>query len=124
MNQTVRLSNGADIEIDSKPFASGGEADIHEIVSPGHYAGQVLKIFKTDKRTGPKEAKLKYLTENKPNLVSVNGHHSVIWPLHIAYVAGKFVGYSMPKANGIKLECLCTPKMPPNLAGEWNKFAF
>lgn len=124
MNQKVKLSNDTIIEIESSPFASGGEADIYEILSPSNYIKQVLKIYKTDKRTKSKEDKLNFLIANKPSLIPVNDHHSVIWPTHTGYVSNKFVGYTMPKAMGIKLELLCHPKLPKSLSKEWDKFAF
>lgn len=124
MMQKVKLSNDTIIEIDSIPFASGGEADVYDILSPSNYSKQVLKIYKTDKRTKSKENKLNFLIGNKPNLIPLNDHHSVIWPIHIAFISNKFVGYTMPKASGIKLELLCHPKLPKNLSKEWDKFSF
>jgi hypothetical protein len=124
MKQKVKLSNDTVIEIDNTPFAGGGEADVYEISSPINYTKQVLKIYKTEKRTKSKENKINFLITNKPNLVPLNDHHSVIWPIHLAYISNKFVGYTMPKASGIKLELLCHPKIPKNLSKEWDKFSF
>lgn len=124
MKQKVRLSNDTIIEIENTPFASGGEADVYEILSPINYTKQVLKIYKTEKRTKSKEDKINFLVANKPNLVPLNDHHSVIWPIHLAHISNKFVGYTMPKASGIKLELLCHPKLPKNLPKEWEKFSF
>jgi len=124
MKQKVKLSNDVIIEIENNPLASGGEADIYEILTPSNYSQQVLKIYKVEKRTKLKEDKLNYLIGNKPNLNDVNGHHSVIWPIHMAFISNKFVGYTMPKASGIKLELLCHPKLPKNLHKEWDKFSF
>lgn len=124
MKQKVKLSNDTVIEIENTPFASGGEADVYEISSPINYTKQVLKIYKTEKRTKSKEDKINFLIANKPNLVPLNDHHSVIWPIHLAYISNKFVGYTMPKASGIKLELLCHPKIPKNLSKEWDKFSF
>ena len=124
MKQKVKLSNDTVIEIENAPFACGGEADVYEISSPINYTKQVLKIYKTEKRTKSKEDKINFLIENKPNLVPFNDHHSVIWPIHLAYISNKFVGYTMPKASGIKLELLCHPKLPKNLSKEWDKFSF
>ena len=124
MRQKVKLSNDTIIEIDNKPLASGGEADVYEIFSPSNYTKQVLKIYKSEKRTKSKEEKIIFLIANKPNLVPFNEHHSVIWPIHIAYIANKFAGYTMPMASGIKLELLCHPKLPKILSKEWDKFSF
>lgn len=124
MRQKIKLSNDTIIEIGNTPFASGGEADVFEILSPPNYSKQVLKIYKPDKRTKQKEEKLNFLINNKPNLIPLNDHHSVIWPIHLAYNSNKFVGYTMPKASGIKLELLCHPKLPKNLTKEWDKFLF
>jgi hypothetical protein len=124
MRQKVKLSNDTIIEVGNTPFASGGEADVFEILSPTNYAKQILKIYKPDKRTKQKEDKLNFLINNKPNLIPVNDHHSVIWPIHLAYISNKFVGYTMPKASGIKLELLCHPKLPKTLSKEWEKFSF
>lgn len=124
MRQKVKLSNDTIIEIENSPFANGGEADVYEILSPRNYSKQVLKIYKVDRRTKSKEDKLNFLIANKPDLIPFKDHHSVIWPIHIAYISNKFVGYTMPKASGIKLEFLCHPKLPKNLSKEWNKFSF
>lgn len=124
MRQKIKLSNGILVEIGNKPFASGGEADIYEVLSPTSYSGLVLKIYKVNKRTKQKEDKIKFLIGNKPNLTPLNGHHSVIWPIHLAYMSEKFIGYTMPKASGIKLELLCHRKLPENLPKEWEKFSF
>ena len=124
MSQKVKLSNDTIIEISNSPFASGGEADVYEILSPSNYTKQVLKIYKTDKRTKLKEDKIKFLVNNKPSLIPSNDHHSVIWPIHLAYRSNEFVGYTMPKASGIKLELLCHPKLPKSLSKEWDKFSF
>ena len=91
MKQKVKLSNDTVIEIENSPFASGGEADVYEITSPTNYTKQVLKIYKTEKRTKSKEDKINFLIANKPNLVPLNDHHSVIWPIHTAYISNKFV---------------------------------
>jgi DNA-binding helix-hairpin-helix protein with protein kinase domain len=124
MRRKIKLSNDTIIEVGGTPFASGGEADVFEILSPPNYSRQVLKIYKPDKRTKQKEEKLNFLINNKPNLIPLNDHHSVIWPIHLAYNSNKFVGYTMPKASGIKLELLCHPKLPKNLTKEWDKFSF
>lgn len=124
MRQKIKLSNDTIIEVGDTPFASGGEADVFEILSPTNYSKQVLKIYKPDKRTKQKEEKLDFLINNKPNLIPLNDHHSVIWPIHLAYNSSKFVGYTMPKASGIKLELLCHPKLPKTLTKEWDKFSF
>lgn len=124
MRQKVKLSNDTIIEVGNTPFASGGEADVFEILSPTNYTKQILKIYKPDKRTKQKEDKLNFLINNKPNLIPVNDHHSVIWPIHLAYISNKFIGYTMPKASGIKLELLCHPKLPKTLSKEWDKFSF
>jgi DNA-binding helix-hairpin-helix protein with protein kinase domain len=124
MNRKITLSNGVNVEFAKTPFASGGEADVYDITSPPNYSHQVLKIYKQDKRTKYKEEKLNFLIKNKPNLSSHNGHHSVVWPIHVAYQNNSFLGYTMPKATGIKLELLCHPKLPKSLPPDWNKFSF
>jgi DNA-binding helix-hairpin-helix protein with protein kinase domain len=124
MKQKVRLSNDTIIEVANTPFASGGEGDVYEILSPINYTKQVLKIYKTEKRTKSREGKINFLIANKPNLVPLNDHHSVIWPIHLAHISNNFVGYTMPKASGIKLELLCHPKLPKNLPKEWERLSF
>jgi hypothetical protein len=124
MHPKITLSNGVNVELEKTPFASGGEADVYRIISPSNYSHQVLKIYKQDKRTKHKEEKLNFLIKNKPNLSSNNGHHSVVWPIHVAYQNNSFLGYTMPKATGIKLELLCHPKLPKSLSPDWDKFSF
>lgn len=124
MSQRFKLSNGAEIEAADQPFARGGEAEIYEILAPGNYTQQVLKVYNAEKRNKAKEEKLRYLIGHKPNFSDANGHHSVIWPLHLASKGGQFVGYTMHKATGEKLELLCHAKLPKNLEKTWGKFAF
>ena len=124
MSQKFKLSNGVSIDVEDSPFASGGEGDIFKIISPISYANQVLKIYKSDKRTKSKEDKIKFLANNKPNITDINGHYSVIWPVHVAYSNSKFIGFTMHEASGEKLELLCHLKKPKLLNKDWDKFSF
>jgi DNA-binding helix-hairpin-helix protein with protein kinase domain len=124
MKITYKLSNDSTIQVENTAFASGGEADVYEILSPSSYRQQVLKLYKPDKASKSKEDKLKFLIANKPSTTEVDGHNSVIWPIHLAFYEGKFVGYTMPKATGVKLELLCHPKLPRGISSDFDKFSF
>lgn len=122
MHKEVTFKNGTKLYIESKPFASGGEGDLHRIIAPINFQSQVVKIYKIEKRTKQREEKLDYLIRRKPDLPNTDKHTSVVWINQIIYENGKFCGFSMNLVNGIKLEMLCSEKLPKNLSSTWKKF--
>jgi len=124
MSKLVQLKNGLSIQLESTPFASGGEGDLFKIISPFNFNNQVVKIYKSEKRTKEREAKIEFLISNPPNLQVQDGHHTVIWMSQIVYENGKFIGFVMPIGKGKELEFLCHEKKPKSLTAEWDKFNF
>ena len=122
MPSTVQLKNGTNLQLESKSFASGGEGDLYKIVSPSSFQNQVVKIYKTEKRTKDREDKIQYLASNPPNIEIHDGHHSVIWVNQVVYDNDKFCGFTMPIAKGEKLELLCHSFLPKTLSSEWKIF--
>ena len=124
MPKQVQIKNGPVLTIGDAPFASGGEGDLYKIISPADFARFVVKIYKPDKQSVDREKKIDFLTNNSPNSYSSTEHQSVIWADKIVYQGQKFVGFTMPFAQGIKLEKLCLFKLPNDLGTEWKKFDF
>jgi len=124
MRKRYNLSDQSSIEVDLKPIASGGEADIYAILSPPRYANHVVKLYRKGKASEEKEKKLAYMVQHRPHFSTSEGHHSVVWPSALAYDSQGFVGYIMPKATGIKLELLCHPNLPKTINKEWDKLSF
>lgn len=121
----LQLQNGENIELATKAFASGGEGDLYHILRPAKYRKSVVKYYKTAFQTFNRSQKIDYLLQHKPNLQAYKGHHSLIWVEQKVFnQSGKFVGFMMPMAEGISLEKLCHPKLPPNLPSVWQKFDF
>jgi DNA-binding helix-hairpin-helix protein with protein kinase domain len=122
----LTLSNGSQIQLSVKPLGRGGEGEVFEIKYPKHHINNVAKIFHDAKRTPERERKLKYLINNPPQ-IEENGHTFLIWPLDILYDDDKFIGFIMPRAEGIELELLCDDDFlnyPEYQGSAWEKFAF
>lgn len=124
MSRTITLKSGIALNVELRPFASGGEGDLFKITSPQGFKNRVLKVYRPEKRTKERQAKIEYLKNNTPNIQSKEGHNSIIWIEDIAYENGNFIGFTMHMAVGIKLELLCHKKLPPQLTSEWKKFDF
>ncbi|MCP4438532.1 MAG: serine/threonine protein kinase [Aureispira sp.] len=113
------------ILVEDKPFASGGEGGLHEILEPARLMTYVAKIFHANKRDKEKEKKIKYLIANPPSFEYSPEHQPIIWVEKALYdEKGEFIGFIMPRAHGEKLEILCSPKLPKSLGGEWNRLRF
>ncbi len=120
----LTLSDGSQIQLSDKPLGKGGEGEVYEIKSPSHYTNHVAKKYKNP--TPEREQKLKHLKDNPPQ-IEENGHIFLIWPLDILYDNGKFIGFIMPRAEGIELELLCDDEFlnyPEYQGSVWEKFAF
>jgi len=118
------LSDGTIITLLPKPFAQGGEGDLHDILSPHQYSQYVAKIYKTDKQTQAREQKIRYMIANPPAFQAQNGHEAIIWAKKMLFQSGKFVGFLMLRAKGIKLEPLCYLSVPKKYAADWGYFDF
>ncbi len=119
----LHLQNNVTIWIEPKPFAQGGEGDLHKIIKPIEYSTFIVKLYKKEKLTPERERKIHYLVQNPPRLQVNNGHHTVVWAKEMVYQMGKFVGFMMPLAKGEKLEMLCHAKLPNTLGTDWQKFS-
>lgn len=122
MPQQVQLKNGATLTIEDKAFADGGEGELFRILQPETFKDQVVKLFRTEKRTPDRERKVDFLIKNPPKSLGQSGHHPVIWPTQTIYQEGTFAGFTMPLALGEKLELLCHAILPKALGAEWKKF--
>jgi DNA-binding helix-hairpin-helix protein with protein kinase domain len=112
------------IELEEQPFASGGEGELYEIVSPG-YARTVAKIYHPKKRTSLRHQKILYLHENPPKEFEKEEGIHLIWPKQLLFNKNKeFVGFLMKKATGDKLELLTLPKIPKRYLDEWGAYSF
>lgn len=121
-----QLSNRNIIELKQNPLGKGGEGEVYEITNPPNYHSKVAKIFFKDKRTQERKQKLEYLIHNPPQIED-NGHIFLIWPLELIYENNDFVGFVMPKAEGIDLEVLGDDSFlqyPEYQNLGWEKFAF
>lgn len=123
MPKNFTLQNGATLSVADNPLGEGGEGAVYEILSPANYRNSVAKILYPDKRTNERRYKVRYMVDNPPaNIQDGNGHNFLIWPQQILLENNDFVGFIMPKAEGIDLEELCRVKLKPELASEWQKF--
>ncbi|MDY4574613.1 MAG: hypothetical protein SPD90_06110, partial [Intestinibacter sp.] len=91
-NEIVYTSQG-EIKL-TKELGAGGEAIVYETSTP-----YVAKIYKKDNLTARKYEKIKLMLTKKINC------QGVCYPVEIVYNSNKeFVGYLMPKAEGIELQ--------------------
>lgn len=123
MPKNFTLQNGTILSVSDSPLGEGGEGAVYEILSPANYRNSVAKILYPDKRTNERRYKIRYMVDNPPaNIQDGNGHSFLIWPQQILLDNNDFVGFIMPKAEGIDLEELCRVKLKPELGSEWQKF--
>jgi serine/threonine protein kinase len=123
MPKTYTLQNGSTISVADKPLGEGGEGAVFEILSPANYQKSVAKILFKDKRNIERQYKTRYMIDNPPsNIQDGNGHNFLIWPQQLLFENNQFVGFIMPKAEGIDLEELCRVKLKPELGSDWQKF--
>jgi serine/threonine protein kinase len=123
MPKNFTLQNGETLSVTDNPIGEGGEGAVYEILSPANYRNSVAKILYPEKRTNERRYKVRYMVDNPPaNIQDGNGHNFLIWPQQILFDNNDFVGFIMPKAEGIDLEELCRVKLKPELGSEWQKF--
>ena len=122
MSKNFTLQNGETLSVSDNPLGEGGEGAVYEIFSPSTYRNSVAKILYLDKRTNERRYKVRYMVDNPPaNIRDSNGHNFLIWPQQMLFDNSDFVGFVMPKAQGIDLEELCRVKLKPELGSEWQK---
>jgi serine/threonine protein kinase len=106
------------LTLENEPFASGGEGNLFKIIESKN---NIVKIYYPSKRTQEREAKVKYMLAHQPDFQKF-GHSATIWVSDMVYDSGNFAGFTMPFAQGIKLEYLCGSKVPSFLGKEWQKY--
>lgn len=122
------------IQLSPEELGGGGEGKVIDIIAPAKYASYVAKIFITDNadKLIDKQKRLTYMITNKPAKTSdKEGNAFLIWPDELLYNDDKFVGFLMPKANGVLLFSLCDielgnypkPKHDEKLGKEWQHYA-
>ncbi len=114
---------GIHLQIATKAFASGGEGEVYHITSPKSFSNQIVKIFNPSKRTPEREGKMKYMLANPPAHLS-DPSNAIVWIKELVYENGKFVGYLMDMAQGVKLEYLCGSKVSKSIGKEFQKYDF
>jgi serine/threonine protein kinase len=111
------------IKISDKPFAGGGEGNLHKILSPTNLQGFVAKLYHPLKLSAQRYKKLDFLYKNSPDLQAETEHPTFIWVHDILLNEQKeFVGFIMPFVKGEKLEVLTGPKLPKHLTKDWKRF--
>ena len=114
--------NSETIELADYVLASGGEAQLYAIQTPG-YEQLIAKIYHPSKRTKLREDKLQYLLANRPKSSHPDTH--LIWPKQKIYNEQQaFIGFLMPYFKGEKLEILCLPKLAKKFRSDWKDFDF
>ncbi len=124
MKKVFYQKDNVALYLDTEPFASGGEGNLHRVRRPAKYINFVVKIYHQDKRTSLREQKVKYMISNPPIGYNPNGFFPVVWPLGTIYEPSGFAGFLMPFAKGEKLQVLSVPRLPKKLMKQWGRFDF
>jgi len=131
MNSNYHLSNGTQITIDTNFLGEGGEGGVYEITSPQKFKSSVAKILLTHNRVIERRYKVDYMIKYPPaETKDQAGHSFLIWPEHILFENNQFVGFLMPRAEGVTLEELSStelgfysyPRHNDKLGQEWQRF--
>lgn len=131
MQSNYHLSDGTQITIDTNFLGEGGEGGVYEIKSPQKFKSSVAKILLTHNRVIERRYKVDYMIKNPPaETKDQTGHCFLIWPEHILFENNQFVGFLMPRAEGVTLEELSStelgyylyPRHNQKLGQEWQRF--
>ena len=115
-------SSAQALDLEAKPFASGGEGELYHVLSPVTWTSAVAKLFYPQKRDAQKLAKLRHLIAHPPAEAEALG---LVWPQALLQdEQGGFLGYLMPKSGGQPLEVLCSLRLPRHLSALWSPYAF
>lgn len=121
----VYTSKREKVELEDKPLASGGEGEVHRVVScPSRFTDVCAKLYFKPQQTVEKEKKIRFMVENPPSTIVGKGS-MLAWPVETVYSDKKgFIGFLMPTAfpGSKKLVILTPPKIKPSLKEEWAKF--
>jgi hypothetical protein len=131
MQSNYHLSDGTQITIDTNFLGEGGEGGVYEITSPQKFKSSVAKILLTHNRVIERRYKVDYMIKYPPaETKDQTGHSFLIWPEHILFENNQFVGFLMPRAEGVTLEELSStelgyysyPRHNDKLGQEWQRF--
>ena len=113
------------IETAENSFASGGEGEVFDIVSPVSLKDSYcLKVYYIIKRSAELHQKVGFMINHKPPITQ-KPNVLICWPLDLVYNTKKeFIGFIMQKAfmNSINLFNLTLFKRPRHLNNGWDKF--
>lgn len=122
MSSYYLQKNKVKIKLQTKPFASGGEGELYQIVDK-KYQHYVAKLYHPSKRTAEREKKINYLLQNPP--IALEETTALIWVVDVLYdEKDNFMGFMMPMVKGEKLEILCLGKVSKRLPSVWQRFDF
>lgn len=112
--------------LEDKPFASGGEGQVHSVVScPSRFNNVCAKLYFRPKLTKELEKKIRFMVENPPDTIVGTGV-MLAWPLETIHEQkkGRFLGFIMPVAfpDSKKLVILTALKLKKAHKTEWHKF--
>ena len=101
----VFTSKGEQIELEDKPFASGGEGAVYKVMfAPHYFRNMCVKVYhiKSERSNNDwiklkkREDKIKYMVQNPPPVTCKDGF-MLAWPKDwITDRQGVFLGYVMP----------------------------
>jgi serine/threonine protein kinase len=78
-----------------KPFAGGGEGNIHDIIGKDNL---VAKLYHAKMRTTEREQKIIAMLNNPPSAEYID---QFAWPTDLLYENSQFAGYVMPRLNNV-----------------------
>ena len=132
MQNKYHLSDGTHIIIDTNYIGEGGEGGVYEIISPQKFRHSVAKILFPNKQIEiERRYKVDYMVKNPPTETKdQSGHSFLIWPEHLLFENNQFVGFLMPRADGVLLEEFSStelgyypyPRHNERLGQEWLRF--
>ena len=125
MSQQFTNQSGLTFTITSKPFATGGEGGVYDVLSPTN-SGLVAKIYHNAEIANGRREKIIFMHANNPtDTAAPEVKNAIIWVEEILYNQQRqFVGFLMPKVReSITLKSLTLVQNPSKKHGEaWKKF--
>lgn len=122
MPMDVYTSKRVRLTLDDAAFSSGGEGEVHRVLSGFAAQGEVcVKIYYKDKRTGLLEAKVRYMVKNPPSRTEGTGF-MLCWPIDfVTDASGVFMGFMMRMAypGSRQLIALTATKLNRKFDSEW-----
>lgn len=119
----VYTSRNEALTLTDKAISSGGEGEIHSVVSkPSRFGNVCVKIYFKHKRNAQLEKKLKYMVANPPGQI-YSPNNLIGWPLDVVYDSQKiFMGFVMPLAFSYSepLIALTAKNLSKKLSAVWS----